>query len=171
MRSTCSLYAAVILLAACFAPPGHADGDFNLKSVSTQRVLTVKVGSIAEFPAAFEKLAEYVDSDADLRPILPPMSLGSSRDDLYAAMAFEGSPHETREVKILELPSATVATLMHRGPYSRLPVSVKKLVDAIRDAGYAPQERAMLRLLHRNTPQDTAPEDLLTEIQVPVIKR
>jgi effector-binding domain-containing protein len=99
------------------------------------------------------------------------MSLGSSRDDLYAAMAFEGSPHETQEVKILELPSATVAALVHRGPYTRLSVSVKKLVEAVRDAGYAPQEKAMLRLLHRNTPEDTAPADLQTEIQIPVIKR
>jgi effector-binding domain-containing protein len=162
-------YLTVVLL-ACFSTPVHADGDFDLKSVSTQRVLTVKVGSFAEFPAAFEKLAEYVDAEADLRAI-QTMSLGSSRDDLYAAMAFEGSPHETQEVKILELPSATVAALVHRGPYTRLSVSVKKLVEAVRDAGYAPQEKAMLRLLHRNTPEDTAPADLQTEIQIPVIKR
>lgn len=171
MRSACSLYAAVImLLTAGSSYPAQADGELDLKSVSTQRVLTVKVGSFAEFPAAFEKLAEYVNSDTELRAI-QPMSLGSSRDDLYAAVAFEGSPHETREVKILELPSATVATLVHRGPYSRLPISVKKLIEAIRGAGYAPQEKAMLRLLHRNTPEDTAPEELLTEIQLPVVKR
>lgn len=165
-----SWYLTVLLLAACFFAPVHADGDFDLKSVSPQRVLTVKVGSFAEFPAAFEKLAEYVDAEADLRAI-QTMSLGSSRDDLYAAMAFEGSPHETREVKILELPSATVATLVHRGPYSRLPWSTKKLIDAVNAAGYAVQEKGMLRLLHRNTPEDTAAADLLTEIQVPVIKR
>lgn len=171
MRSIRLSVVNVLLFAACCCAAVHADGGFDLKSVSTQRVLTVKVGSFAEFPAAFEKLAAYVDNETGLRPILPTMSLGSSREDLYAALAFEGEPHETPDVKILELPPATVATIVHRGPYSRLPVSVKRLVEAARDAGYAPQQKAMLRLLHRNTPQNTAPDDLLTEIQVPVIKR
>lgn len=149
-----------------------ADAEQNgleLKSVSAQQVLTIKVDSLSDFPAAFEKLNDYCDSSESFRPILR-MSLGRSRE-YYAAVAFEGTAPETSDVKILELPSATVATAIHRGSYYKLPGSVKRLMDAASAAGYAPDEEALLRLLHRNTPADGPAELLVTEIQLPVVKR
>lgn len=146
---------------------GH-DG-LELKSVSAQQVLTIKVASLSGFPAAFEKLEEYCDRQQTFRPVLR-MSLGSSQA-YYAAVAFEGSPRESPDVKVIELPPAMVVTALHRGPYYQLPGSVKKLMEAAADAGYAPDESALLRLLHRDIPVPGVAETPVTEIQIPVVKR
>jgi effector-binding domain-containing protein len=141
----------------------------DLKSVSSQRVLSVRVASPREFPVAFDKLAQYCGHESGLRPTAE-LSVGSTRT-MYAAVAYIGDPRETDEVKVLDLPAATVATRIHRGPYEDLPTSIKKLVDEVRHAGYAPDESALLRLLYKNSPRDNPPEDLITEIQLPVMKR
>jgi len=158
---------AVCAAAAVFASP---EDRFALKPVPAQRVLIVKVDSVFGFGAAFERLAQYCSREAGVRAVLPQMTLSGARD-FFAAVAFEGSPRETEDVRILELPPATVATAIHQGPYRLLPQAVRELTDAVRDAGYAPNERAMLRLLHKNSPENHPPEELVTEIQLPVVPR
>jgi effector-binding domain-containing protein len=153
------------------APPTFGGTEpLDLKSVAAQRVLSVKVGSPREFPAAFEQLEAYCGHASGLHRVAPEMSLGSSRA-FYAAVGFEGEPRETEDIKVLDLPPATVVTRLHKGPYRDLATSIKKLVDDVRNAGYTPDESAWVRLLHFNTPDTTAPANLLTEIQLPVIKR
>lgn len=160
----------VILLGLGFTASLNAETvKLDLKSVSSQRVLSIRVGSPREFPLAFDKLAQYCGHESDMHPTAE-LSVGSTRA-MYAAVAYTGNPRETEDVKVLDLPAATVATRIHKGPYENLPISIKELVDEVRHAGYAPDESALLRLLYRNSPRDNPPENLLTEIQLPVTRR
>lgn len=165
------LFAALVGVAHVVATAGvHAresgDDALQLKTVSALQVLSVKVGSLGEFPAAFAKLEEHCDREEAFRPLMR-ISLGGARE-YYAAVTFEGAGRESPEVKLLELPPATVVTAIHRGSYYQLPAAVKRLMHAVTAAGYTPDESALLRLLHRTPPAADAAEPV-TEIQIPVV--
>lgn len=154
------------LVAVCAARAEALD----IKPVAGQKVLTVEVASVSEFPAAYDKLAQYCRGTDGLCPTLPRISLGNL-ERMLAAVQFHGAPHETADVHVYELPPATVATRVHVGPYWQLPWSVRELIDAAEQAGYAPDKNNMLRLVHKNSPEDSPSSDLITEIQLPIVKR
>lgn len=167
--SSVTLFTAACLSALAWGTT-HAE-SLSLKTVTAQQVLSVKVGSFREFPAAFDKLTQYCEEDDGIDILSPQMSLGSSENDMYAAVAFEGATRGSSEVKIFELPAATVAVATHQGPYYWLPSSVKKLVNAARNAGYTPDEKLLVRLIHKNNPETTPADELVTEIHLPVVKQ
>jgi effector-binding domain-containing protein len=70
------------------------------------------------------------------------------------------------DVKLDELPAAEAATLLYRGPYDGMEPSWRRLMDWVGASGRQPW--GALREIYLSDPDTTAPEDLLTELVVPL---
>ena len=70
------------------------------------------------------------------------------------------------DAEIRNLPAVTVLSLVHKGPYDSIGLAYKKLIE------YANANDIELtgpfRELYLNDPQETAPENIMTEIQAPL---
>jgi len=64
----------------------------------------------------------------------------------------------------------TVAVAMHRGPYAEGGRTIAKMMDWLAANGYGPAGPVLERYLDQN-PMGVKPEDLRTEIWIPVAKR
>jgi DNA-binding transcriptional MerR regulator len=77
-------------------------------------------------------------------------------------------PDGTRAA-VRELPTVPeMATLIHKGPYPAITEAYQALTRWIQNNGY--HITGPSREIYLNNPQEVAPEDLLTELQFPVVK-
>lgn len=83
----------------------------------------------------------------------------------FAACVLDGDLVEGLEW--VDLPEATCFVYTHAGPYEGLPQAWRAAYDALAAAGHAAKPGAALEA-YLNDPGDTAPEDLRTEILIPV---
>ena len=70
------------------------------------------------------------------------------------------------EVRIEVMEPRQEAVLMYKGPYQGMEHAYNRLFDAIFSGGYRPAGPCME--IYISDPQETAPEDLMTEIRMPV---
>jgi effector-binding domain-containing protein len=129
-------------------------------------VLAVKVDGRDGYAAAFGRLVGFYLKHR-VQVIFPQMSLEADGTSL-AAIAFDGNATADSDVTIMTLPAALVAVQPHIGPYGTLSQSIAKTIDAAQQWGCTPDTSRYLRLLHRNSPDDTPADKLVTEIQIPV---
>ena len=71
------------------------------------------------------------------------------------------------EVALEELPAAEAATLLYKGPYDGMEPSWQSLMAWVGRSGRRPG--GPMREVYLNDPDSCAPEDLLTELVVPLI--
>lgn len=86
--------------------------------------------------------------------------------DLEVAIPVEGEVEDTEEVKYYELPGSTMAKVTHKGPYEECGAAYEKLF-----AWLAANGRNVIgptREVYLNDPRQVPPEEILTEIYVPV---
>jgi effector-binding domain-containing protein len=95
------------------------------------------------------------------------MSVGTP-PDVYAAIAFTGDVKPSAPVRIIELPAATVAVRTYKGGYAGLRNAVTDAVGELKARGVTVDLTKTLRLLYPNSPDNTAPADLVTDIEIPV---
>jgi AraC family transcriptional regulator len=75
------------------------------------------------------------------------------------------------DIGFQEIPGGEYAVVTHTGPYERLPETYARLYgDWLPQSGREPAEAPGFTL-YRNSPPDTAPEDLVTDIYVPLRAR
>jgi effector-binding domain-containing protein len=67
---------------------------------------------------------------------------------------------------VVELPAGPVAWLLHRGPYEEVHIAYHALHAWLLEHGHEPA--GALREVYRNDPAVTAPEDLETEVLLPI---
>lgn len=81
---------------------------------------------------------------------------------------FTGEASESGNVKIKILPSQQMLSAMHKGPYHEVGPVYEVLMNKVIEEGYqiigAPME------IYFNSPMEVSENDLLTEIQFPVVK-
>jgi AraC family transcriptional regulator len=75
----------------------------------------------------------------------------------------------TDEVISKQLPEQTVVYAVHRGPYKTVGESYGKIEEWMKKEGY--KAAGPYREIYFNDPREVAPEDLKTELQIPVIKK
>ncbi len=86
----------------------------------------------------------------------------------HAGIAFPDSVQLDPPLEIVHLPEGPHAVLTYKGPYSGLPAAYEQLYHRwLPTSGHHPTKAAPFEIYHNN-PMDTAPEDLLTEICVPL---
>lgn len=89
----------------------------------------------------------------------------------YAGFILEEGEVVTPEAPFLEVtvPGGRHAMTLYRGPYAELGVAWSEVYAAIAAQGETPADQPPFEI-NLNNPRTTAPEDLLTEIWVPLAK-
>ena len=70
------------------------------------------------------------------------------------------------DVEILNLPAVKVLSLVHKGPYESIGLAYQQLMEYASAQGI--ELTGPLRELYLNNPQETTPENIMTEIQAPI---
>lgn len=75
-------------------------------------------------------------------------------------------PPETAGSAFYDIPAATVASTMHRGPYTEIGPAYEAIATWMSEHGHEPAGPP--REIYLNDPAQTPPEELLTEVQFPL---
>jgi AraC family transcriptional regulator len=112
------------------------------------------------FPPGTRLIGIYYDDPA----LVPEEKLRSRAGAVFP----EAAPQIEGPFEWTEIPGGTYAVLLHKGPYSGLPDSYRWLFQEwLPHSGRTPADHPAFEG-YLNSPQDTAPEDLLTEIFLPL---
>ncbi len=110
------------------------------------------------FPHMGHMVGVYYDSPADVAPAALRSHAGFETTDAPIAAPLEE----------VTLPGGRHAVLTFKGPYAGLPAAYDQLFSLwLPDSGETPANSPLFEV-YLNTPMDTAPEDLITEICMPL---
>ncbi len=151
--------------------------DVNIKQLNPLRVAFVRhVGPYAQCAAAWEKLCAW----AGPRGLLGPTTicLGVCYDDpdvtppdrirYDACITVNSEVTPAGEIGVQEVGGGDYAVTVHRGPYERLSETYARLCGQwLPSTGRELRSSPSLEI-YRNDPKSTRPEELLTDIYVPV---
>ena len=70
------------------------------------------------------------------------------------------------DIEIRNLPAVSVLSLVHKGPYESIGIAYQKLMEYANAQGI--ELTGPFRELYLNNPQETTPENIMTEIQAPI---
>jgi AraC family transcriptional regulator len=99
-----------------------------------------------------------------------PKEVGWDNCVYKACIPMKGWPDELASTRQIEkLPAVTAACLVHKGPYDQLPEVWDRVYKWIYANGYRPT--AVGREAYINDCDRVPPEELLTEVQVPVTSK
>ncbi len=116
------------------------------------------LGTRGLWPQAGAMVAVYYDDPS----ATAPTDLTS-----HAGIAFGPGVALDAPLEVVHLPAGPHAVLRYQGPYSGLPAAYSHLFGWLPTCGHEPADSPVFEI-YLNTPMDTAPEDLLTEICVPL---
>jgi AraC family transcriptional regulator len=160
--------------------PGLVPLDVRLERVAPRRVAFVRhVGPYADAGPAWGRLMSWAGQQGLLRG--RPTLLGIVHDDpdvtppekvrYDACLAVDGAVRARGEVGVQELAGGEFAVTTHRGPYDRLAETYAQLLgrwlpSSGREVGTGPGFE-----VYRNSPGDTPPSELLTDICLPLAEQ
>lgn len=109
--------------------------------------------------------------DAGREPRMPVLCMNEEPDAderlvAHACACFDPPAPPLPVAEIDELPGGPMAWLTHRGSYEELGVAYHALHAWVQEHGH--EARGLVREIYMNDPADVAPEDLLTELWLPV---
>lgn len=155
--------------------------DVSVRQTEPMSVAFARMrGSYDQIPAAMGRVYGYagqsglIPTGAPHGVYLTPPGEGPESEAAWEVWApVAGEPPESvpdgTGLGIKRVPGRLVASTMYRGPYEGLEATYHELMQWVMDEGYEmagpPQE------IYFSDPNDTPPEEYLTEIQFPVVKR
>jgi len=158
------------------------EGGEIMATIGTKKVDTLNIaymtytGPYAQIGPLFGTLYEWLQKKGAIVKGTPMM--GVYYDDpnktpaakCRAEICYPVSGHLTPEgnVAFKELPATDVVYMTHKGPYQKIGNTYNQVFNWILNNRY--QVTGPCREVYLNSPDQTKPEDLLTEIQVPVTK-
>jgi effector-binding domain-containing protein len=83
--------------------------------------------------------------------------------------SFAGEAQQDGQVGVKEIPAHTVLAAMHQGPYTDVGPVIHTVVEYAVENGY--DIVGPITEIYLNDPNSTPEDELLTEVQLPVIKR
>jgi len=153
--------------------------EITIVDVPAQQVLgTKKTGAYSLIPGLLMKVYEY---SQEQKAVIagPPVFLchETSPEAVEAAQAngtamveiawpVTGSVKGTTEIRAYELPGGRMAHITHKGPYASCEPTYLRLFAWIGEKGLT--ICGPVREVYPNDPREVAPEEILTEIFVPV---
>lgn len=117
------------------------------------------LGARGLWPQAGAMVAAYYDDPS----ATPAADLRS-----HAGVVFGEGVALEAPLEVVTLPAGPHAVLRYQGPYSGLPAAYDQLFGWLPGSGREPADSPVFEI-YLNTPMDTAPENLLTEICVPLV--
>ena len=148
--------------------------DVQIKQLPAQLALVVskrvKMGEVAQgMGEAFGTLmghagasgAQFVGPPFSLYPEMP-----SEEFTFMVCMPVAPGAVAGDGVELEELPAVEAATLLYKGPYAGMEPSWRSLMEWVGKSGRQPA--GPMREIYLSDPDTTAPEDLLTELVVPL---
>ena len=158
-----------------FALPLPKVGDFRIKEVLDKNILyVVHTDDKGHISNSLIKLIQYYllrDSDS-YKVIFPQLSIESRNiKGSYYAIGYEGNPKETDNIKTLKLEGGLFVSFIFKGNYKKIGPAIRNTFQKVLKTGkYVPHDDEEIRLLYWNSIDDNHPEDLITEVQVRVVK-
>jgi AraC family transcriptional regulator len=163
-----------------FRPPqnsGDPAMDVRIETFPARRVAFVRhVGPYRQVHTAWEKLAAW----AGPRGLFGPraMAIGVGHDDpdvtppdkirYDACLTVDGPVAPEGEVGVQEVGGGEYAVFTHRGPYENVSQTLARFCgEWLPASGREPRSAPCLSIF-RNSPENTAPEDLLTDVYMPL---
>jgi len=86
--------------------------------------------------------------------------------DVEVVIPISGPTEENEEITCYEIPSETMACVIHRGPYDSVTPAYEALFAWIADNGK--EITGPIREIYLNDPEEVQPEEILTQICIPV---
>ena len=153
--------------------------EIELVDLPTQAVMgTRRMGPYTQIPEMLGEVYTAVEERGAI-PAGPPVYLSreTSREealacqergkaDLEVAWPIAHRVKDVGEVRYYELPGGRFAKAVHRGPYDGCEATYVRLFEWLVAKGLA--VTGPIREYYLNSPCDVAPEEILTEIYVPV---
>jgi effector-binding domain-containing protein len=151
--------------------------DVSFKTIPPQTVLSVRTITPmerlpADIGAAYAEIMPQVEG-GPAAYAGPPFIIYHDMDhsrvgvDMEVCLPVTAPQAAAGRVQCLELPAVTVACTLHRGPYDEIGNAYQALqeeIDVQRRAAAGPPREVYL-----NDPGQVASEELLTEVQLPVV--
>jgi effector-binding domain-containing protein len=153
--------------------------DITLVEVSAQQVIGIqKTGTYRLIPELLMKIYEY---SAKKKMVIagPPLFLCHENSPEAVMVANEkgtaivevawpvlGNVRGSRDIKVYELPGGKMVHTIHKGPYESCEPTYQKLFAWIETQGL--HISGPIREVYPNDPRVVKPEDIITEIFVPV---
>lgn len=164
-----------------FTPLQHSafQMEVQIKELPARQVVFLRhVGPYDQVGSAWEQLCEWA-ARKDLFG-KDTLIFGASYDDpdvtppdklrYEACLTVQASVQGEGPIGVREVPGGTFATTIHEGPYQQLGETYAKLFGGwLAQSGEEPAQEPCLEF-YLNDPETTEPEDLLTEICIPLKK-
>ncbi len=108
----------------------------------------------------------------DYEVVFPQLSIESKNiKGSYYAIGYKGNPQETKEVKTTQLKGGLFASFIYKGSYRTIGSAIRDTIQKVLKTGkYIPHNDEETRLLYWNSIDDNHPKNLVTEIQLKVVK-
>jgi AraC family transcriptional regulator len=152
--------------------------DVRLEHCKPIRVAFVRhVGPYHECGAAWEKLCKFAAERGWFSPAMRRIGIGHDFPEVTepdkirydACLTVDDQFQATGEVGVQEIPGGLYAIVTHRGPYERLEETYHRLYQEwVPTSGRELRSFPCLEVYH-NDPGTARPEDLLTDIYVPLV--
>jgi len=153
--------------------------EITLLDVPPQQVLGIKkIGTYRLIPELLMKIYEFID-EKKLTIVGAPMFLchETSPDAVKeanekgtaiveVAWPVAGTAKESGDIKVYTLPGGKMARTVHHGPYETCEPTYLKLFSWICEHHF--QIAGPIREIYPNDPRQVNPEEIITEILVPV---
>jgi DNA gyrase inhibitor GyrI len=148
-------------------------GALAFKDVPGQSIIYVVHKGPGHIALSFARLVAFYTKDATPYDVVfPQMTIQVSDSETWVAIAYTGAASGSQDVRLASLPAATMASKVCKGSYENLGAAISQAYREIAATKrYVPAGGVPLRLLYWNSPDDHRPRDLITEIQIPVIRR
>lgn len=162
-----SSFAAALLV--LFGFPAWAE-PLKIIALPETKVLAVapSPGVPGAFAVAFGKLVGYyARPHSDFKVVFPQMSLTLGTKN-YAAIAYSGVAKGENDVEVLSLPACDFVTATYVGNYGGIGPAVQVLIERATAQRIAIRDGCGVRILHRNSPDDTPADKLIHDIYVAV---
>ena len=149
---------------------------FSIKEVKDKNILyTVHTEEEGHITNSLIKLIQYylLKESNQYKVVFPQLSIESnSFEGTYFGIGYQGNPKETKEIKTLTLKGGTFASYVYQGSYKYISKGIRKTFKKILETNeYIPHNDEEIRLLYWNSIDDNYPKELITEIQVRIVKK
>ena len=149
----------------------------EIKSINEKKAAYVSVtGHYDQIPELLEEVVEYVTAE-NLQITEPPYGIymnsphDVSPEELQYEMGitFTGDINGENRVKVKEIPAHQVVSTVYKGPYGHAAQIYPALIKYANENGY--NIAGPVKEIYMNNPMEVTEDELLTEVQFPVMKK
>lgn len=150
--------------------------EINQKKTKEKQVAYIFYrGSVEDMGKLIGEIADWM-IDQDVKMSGPPYSVyytspkevSPNNMQYELGIPFKGEASELGKIKIKDIPAQEVIYVLHEGPYNKIGVVYESLMNKIIEDGFqmvgAPIE------IYFNSPMEVSEDELLTEVQFPIVK-